>query len=233
MGYSFYEVYITALRAFSGMGFPYGADEDAAFIIAWLETNNLQGVKRLSDSITILDNQFNGILNIKDVDQVIDLNHQSILMKGPGIIDYFESFLENRKKVIFTLINCSDPLLLLPLLYKSSSQILFSQLIFYHSQKEINIHHVNKKKILIGKANTKHSFEQNQVKIILSNEKNISLIDHIEKEITNQSIQKNLALSLQPDLSAWNKISKIANRIFVPESEESRNLGAGGGDDND
>ena len=146
MGYSFYEVYITALRAFSGMGFPYGADEDAAFIIAWLEANNLQGIKRLSDSITILDNQFDGILNIKDTEQEIDLKHQSILMKGPGIIDYFESLLENQEKVIFTLINCSDPLLFLPLLYKSSSQILFSQLIFYHSENEIIIHHVNKKK---------------------------------------------------------------------------------------
>ena len=215
------------------MGFPHGADEDAAFIIAWLELNNLHGIKRFSDTITILDNQFDGILNITDKDQKIDLNNQSILMKGPGIIDYISSLLESREKIILTLVNCSDPFLLLPLLYKSSSQILFSQLIFYHSQKEINIHHVNKKKILIGKANTKHSFEKNQVKIILSNQKNISMIDHIKKEITDQSMQKNLALSLQPDLSAWNKISKIANRVFVPESKESRSRGAGGGDDND
>ena len=63
--------------------------------------------------------------------------------------------------------------------------------------------------------------------------KNISTIDNIEKEISNQSIQKNLALSLEPDKTAWDKISKIANRIFVPESEESRNRGAGGGNDND
>lgn len=233
MGYSFYEVYITALRAFSGMGFPHGADEDAAFIIAWLELNNLQGIKRFSDSISILDNQFDGTLNIKDDDQEIDLNHQSILMKGPGIIDYFSSLLENKKKVKFTLVNCSDPFLFLPLLYKSSSQILFSQLFFYHSENEINIHHIVKKKILIGKSNKKHSFTQNQVEIILSNQKNISMIDNIEKEITNESIQKNLALSLEPYKLAWKKISKIANRIFVPESEESRNRGAGGGDDND
>ena len=233
MGYSFYEVYTTAQRAFSGMGFPHGADEDAAFIISWLELNNLQGIKRLSDSISILDNQFEGILNINDNDQKIDLNHQSILMKGPGIIDYFGSLLESREKIILTLVNCSDPFLFLPLLYKSASQILFSQLIFYHSENEIIIHHIAKKKILIGKSNKKHSFTQNQVEIILSNQKNISLIDNVEKEITDQSIQKNLAISLEPDKLAWNKITKIANRIFVPESEESRNRGAGGGDDND
>ena len=233
MGYSFYEVYITALRAFSGMGFPHGADEDAAFIIAWLELNNLHGIKRLSDIINILDNKFDGTINIKDTDQEIDLNHQSILMKGPGLIDYFRSLLENREKIVFTLINCSDPLLFLPLLYKSSSQILFSQLIFYHFKKEISIFQIVKKKILIGKSNKKHSLIQNQVEIILSNQKNISTIDSTEKEITDESIQENLALSLQPDIKAWNKISKIANRIFVPESEESRNRGAGGGDDND
>ena len=51
MGYSFYEIYITALRAFNGMGFPHGADEDAAYIISWLELNNLQGIKKLTNSI--------------------------------------------------------------------------------------------------------------------------------------------------------------------------------------
>ena len=233
MGYSFYEIYTTALRAFNGMGFPHGADEDAAFIIAWLELNNLQGIKKLSDSITILDNQFNGILNIKDNDQEIDLNHQSILMKGPGIIDYFSSLLENQEKIKFTLVNCSDPFLFLPLLYKSTSQILFSQLIFYHSENEIIIHHIAKKKILIGKSNKKNSLTQNQVEIILSNQKNISPIKNIERQITDQSIQENLALALKPNIKDWIKVSEIANRTFVPESEESRNRGAGGGDDND
>ena len=43
MSYSFYEIYITVQRAFTAMGFPYGSDEDAAFIIAWLELNDFQG----------------------------------------------------------------------------------------------------------------------------------------------------------------------------------------------
>ena len=32
MSYSYYEVYTNAQRAFSGLGFPYGADEDAAYL---------------------------------------------------------------------------------------------------------------------------------------------------------------------------------------------------------
>ena len=233
MGYSFYEIYITALRAFSGMGFPHGSDEDAAYIISWLELNNLQGIKKLTNSIALLDNQYNGITNIKEADEKIDLNHKSVLMKGPGIIDYFESLLLNQDKVIITLNNCPDPFLLLPLLYKVSSRILFSQLIFYYSENKINIHQVTKNKTLIGKKNKKKYLKKNQAEIILSNQKNISPIKNIERQITDQSIQENLALALKPNIKDWNKVSEIANRTFVPESEESRNRGAGGGDDND
>ena len=215
------------------MGFPHGSDEDAAYIISWLELNNLQGIKKLTNSIALLDNQYNGTTNIKEADEKIDLNHKSVLMKGPGIIDYFESLLLNQEKVIITLNNCPDPFLLLPLLYKGSSRILFSQLIFYYSENKINIHQVTKNKTLIGKKNKKKYLKKNQAEIILSNQKNISPIKNIERQITDQSIQENLALALKPNIKDWNKVSEIANRTFVPESEESRNRGAGGGDDND
>ena len=48
MSYSYYEVYTNAQRAFSGLGFPYGADEDAAYIISWLEAFELDGINLLS-----------------------------------------------------------------------------------------------------------------------------------------------------------------------------------------
>ena len=44
MSYSYYEVYTNTQRAFAGIGFPYGADEDAAYIITWLELYNLKGI---------------------------------------------------------------------------------------------------------------------------------------------------------------------------------------------
>ena len=53
------------------------------------------------------------------------------------------------------------------------------------------------------------------------------------KIISEIEIQQNLSHSLKPKSIAWNKISKIANKTFVPVSDESRNKGAGGGDDND
>ena len=60
MSYSYYEVYTNAQRAFSGLGFPYGADEDAAYIVAWLEAFDLNGVKLFSSLYSKLDSSFNG-----------------------------------------------------------------------------------------------------------------------------------------------------------------------------
>ena len=67
MNFSYYEVYINVLRAFTGMGFPYGADEDAAFIIAWLELNKLNGIKLLANSIDNIDQKYDGKINMYKV----------------------------------------------------------------------------------------------------------------------------------------------------------------------
>ena len=74
---------------------------------------------------------------------------------------------------------------------------------------------------------------ESEVRITLSNE-DLSETNNTYKEIINEKIiQENLSYSLTPNENNWNKISMIANRTFVPESEESRNKGAGGGDAND
>ena len=52
---------------------------------------------------------------------------------------------------------------------------------------------------------------------------------NIKPSYINEAISK----GINPDLKSWKKISEIAFRTFVPESEESRAKGAGGGDAND
>ena len=70
MSYSYYEVYTNAQRAFSGLGFPYGADEDAAFIISWLEAFELNGI-HLFETI----NNFNEMNTfIKENKELLDFN---------------------------------------------------------------------------------------------------------------------------------------------------------------
>ena len=79
----------------------------------------------------------------------------------------------------------------------------------------------------------KNIINENEVKITLSNKDLKKTNDSYEEIINEKIIQKNLSKSLTPNENNWNKISIIANRTFVPESDESRNKGAGGGDAND
>ena len=89
-------------------------------------------------------------------------------------------------------------------------------------------------------ANTEHiissheiTIEKKQVKITMSSEDDLFFLDKIKREISSSTMQNNLAKSLNPTIEDWEIIEKIAQRTFVPESEESRIKGAGGGDDND
>jgi|TARA_B110000495_G_scaffold187192_1_gene186394 hypothetical protein len=231
MGYSFYEIYTTSQRAFRGMGFPFGADEDAAYIIAWLELNRLNGVGIFKDTIEKIDHQYDGVLNLKEFVSEVDFKHKSILMKGSGLIDFLQSNIGQDQKILININNCSNGILFLPLLYKANKNVRFLKLVYKDSNSKTNIFKIYGNKIF---HNIKKGFtKDNKLKIILSNE-GISKINSSYKEITNdKKIQENLSESLRPNENDWGIISTIANRTFVPESKESRNKGAGGGDAND
>ena len=84
-----------------------------------------------------------------------------------------------------------------------------------------------------GLSSHEIAVEKKQVKIIMSSEDDLFFPDVIKREISSSTMQNNLAKSLNPNIEDWEIIEKIAQRTFVPESEESRIKGAGGGDDND
>ncbi len=230
MGYSFYEIYTTSQRAFKGMGFPFGADEDAAYIIAWLELNKLNGVEIFKNIIEEIDYNYDGVLNYKEISKIIDFKKKSILMKGSGLIDFLQSKIYQDKEISTNINNCSNSILFLPLLHKANRNIRYLELIYKNLKKQNNIFKIYNNKIFYKIEENK--IDQNEVKITLSNS-NLNVIDNTYKEIINEKIiQENLSNSLTPNENSWNEISIIANRTFVPESEESRNKGAGGGDAN-
>ena len=145
MSFSYYEVYTTSLRAFSSMGFPYGADEDAAYIIAWLELNKFNGLNSLVNSIEVVDNKYDGKINPNSLNNSsLDLNYSSLLMKGPGLIDFYQSELGDKKDLHLTLNNCSNPEYLMPLLYRSSKKIHYSNAIWLDTNNQIQCCEVNK-----------------------------------------------------------------------------------------
>lgn len=233
MSYSFYEVYTIALRACGSMGFPYGADEDAAFMIAWLELNNLQGIRLFARSIDDFNNKYDGKIVFNNKGNDFNLKNTSVLMKGPGIIDYYESLLKNQNIIEATISNCIDPIFFLPLLYKTSPKICFSRMIHFNSDMKMISYQIKNKIIQIGLSSSEFTIEKNQVKIILSNQENFHSSKICDQEISPESIQHNLENALKPRTVDWEKIKILAQRTYVPESEESRVKGAGGGDDND
>ena len=112
------------------MGFPYGSDEDAAFIITWLELNNFQGIDLLANLINELDQKYEGKIKIDNLNKKINFQNKSILMKGAGLIDFMDSKMTNKNKISVKITKCKDGILFLPLLYKKSSFINLSQLTF-------------------------------------------------------------------------------------------------------
>jgi len=206
------------------MGFPYGADEDAAFMIAWLELHKLGGIQKLTELLNQINQKFNAKINLDDLKskKSINLYKISLLMKGPSLFDYLYEETKKNQYLEITLENCIDPIFIIPL---GNEKVCMD---------------ISKNKILIGKLENNIEILDGQVILKFSKndfrksyEKSILKINNIKREINNDVEQKYLKESLNPNPIHWDIISKLAHLTFVPASDESRNLGAGGGNDND
>ena len=226
VSYSYYEVYTNTQRAFSGLGFSHGSDEDAAFITTWLELCGLNGVKLLSLKIKDLDNSFKANIDPTEISSDFDFNNKSTLMIGPGLIDYLISRIDNNSNFKITFKNCNDPVFLIPLLYKYAKKSVNSQII---SNKNIQAQITNKY-IEINKEMISTTYQEDFDLLLTKNTINEQKLDiHIQSSKINEMLSN----GINPDKKSWDQISDIAFRTFVPESEESRSKGAGGGDAND
>ena len=226
VSYSYYEVYTNTQRAFSGLGFTYGSDEDAAFITTWLEVFGLDGIKLLKLKIEELDNTFNASIDPSKINDEFDCKNKSFLMIGPGLIDYLVSKIDKRDDFKLTFKNCSDPIFLIPLLYKYAKKNIYSQ--FLLDQKidvQITNENIRVNREIIS-TNYQRNFDLLLTKKIFNEQK-------LDINISSSNINNMLSKGINPDKKSWDLISKIAFRTFVPESEESRAKGAGGGDAND
>ena len=226
VSYSYYEVYTNTQRAFSGLGFSYGSDEDAAFITTWLELCGLNGIKLLNLKIKDLDNSFNANIDPSKINSDFDCNHKSTLMIGPGLIDFLISKVNNNINFKITMRNCDDPIFLIPLLYKYAKKNINSQIISSHKIQT----QITDKNIAVNKEIISTTYQEDFDLLLTKNTINEQKLDiHIQSSKINEMLSN----GINPDKKSWDQISEIAFRTFVPESEESRSKGAGGGDAND
>ena len=226
VSYSYYEVYTNTQRAFSGLGFSYGSDEDAAFITTWLELCGLNGIKLLNLKIKDLDNSFNANIDPSKINSDFDCNNKSTLMIGPGLIDFLISKVNNNIDFKITMKNCDDPIFLIPLLYKYAKKNINSQIISSHKIQA----QITNKNIAVNKEIISTTYQEDFDLLLTKNTINEQKLDiHIQSSKINEMLSN----GINPDKKSWDQISEIAFRTFVPESEESRSKGAGGGDAND
>jgi len=219
-------VYTNAQRAFSSLGFPYGADEDAAYIITWFELYNLKGIDLFCSFIATNDKEYNYKIDLVKNEKIIDLNNKSNLITGPGVIDYIVCKFNTNNVDEFSLINCYDPIFLVPLLCRYIKKNIYGKII---NDNDI-LCLVNKENISINKILFEKKIN-NSIKIILSNTPNKN--KKLDIDINLIDSKKYLSLGLSPNQNNWDKMSELAFKSYVPESEESRSKGAGGGDAND
>ena len=218
------------------MGFPYGADEDAASMVTWLELNELDGLKNFAKISKKINNKFSGNFKNTNIEfnKKINLNFDSLLMKGPGLFDYFFQNFKKRKYIEIILTNCIDPIFILPLAVKIAKKGMYINTYWINKNVMIELS-VSKNYVIINQQKNNLKINENEISIIMSIKpimKNIKSKKNQEK-INIKDNQKRLEESINPNKKHWNIISSFAKLNFVPESKFSRNKGAGGGDDND
>ena len=147
-------------------------------------------------------------------------------MIGPGLIDYLISKVDKKENLKLTIKNCNDPIFLIPLLYKYTKKNINSQFLL---DQKIDVQITNEN-IRVNREIISTNYQRN-FDLLLT--KNILKEQKLDINISSSNINNLLSKGINPDKESWEEISKIAFRTFVPESEESRAKGAGGGDAND
>jgi len=227
VSYSYYEVYNNALRAFRGLNFPYGPDEDAAYIIACLELYNLNGLNILANNLDKYDQNFDGKIKFNSSSNSFNLKNKISLMVAPGLTDYIISQMIKNDKISFELKNCSYFIFFIPIFIRIIRKKIFTSVKY----QNYDIFNINEEKLSISNYLTKNVYLKDDFKIIFSKTNN--KFDKLDINLKLSRSYDQLSKGINPNKNDWKKISEIAFRTYVPESDVSREKGAGGGDDND
>lgn len=241
MRVSYNEVYNLSKKLFEGLGFPYGADEDAAFMVAWLEHHGLDGLAQLQTALPGLS--FAG--GVTQVSQgpgsaVLDAGGASTLSAAPAAIDLATVLAQESGHGQVDLNHCRHPLFALPLAVKAIVRGLPLHLFWRESDKLYGFEANETAETL--RVLTDDVFEDLEVETlrILCGEDIPSRYglegSSVQSLWTRQDLLKReincLDQGISVDPEFWSCVVQLAGRVLVPATAESRR-GAGGGDAND
>ena len=168
MSYSYYEIYNNALRAFRGLNFPYGPDEDAAYIIACLELYNLNGLNILANNLGKYDQNFDGKIKFNSSSNSFNLKNKISLMVAPGLTDYIISQMIKNDKISFELKNCSYFIFFIPIFIRIIRKKIFTSVKY----QNYDIFNINEEKLSISNYLTKNVYLKDDFKITFSKTNN-------------------------------------------------------------
>ena len=228
------------------MGFPFGADQEAAHMVTWLEFNSMNGIKRLQNILGKIDKKYPvSFPKPKHRQSLVEFNFGGIstLVAGPTVIDFTILNLVNKKNKFIHVKNCSDQIYILGLASNAVRQgcdILISwpddKGNFLSARFNSHNKYLSLIKTLPFKISSKdlliqcYYSEESQRKIEKSDNKTLGKkIKMFEQE--NKYLKK--GIDLDPTDKVWKKLVKLGKRTFVPASEISRRLGAGAVDEKD
>jgi len=239
MRVSHYELHVTCKRAFAGLGFPDGVDEDAAHMVSWSELQGLRGLERLEGSLEALDRTCSGRLAPpleREGAVRVDGNGQSVLAIGSTAVDLATVLAGDQGKADVILDNCRDPELAVALAVRASGHGHHVRL-RWRSGDRIHIFDAeDSAQINSISAEDAEPTAENVLHIAAwpaSSERKEAPGGEIRWSLSPERARAVLATGIDVPEELWASLKRYGQRMLVPATDDSRVRGAGGGDANE
>jgi hypothetical protein len=236
-------------KVFQGLGFPAGADRDAALMVSWLATHQLPATRLLHDELPLLlatVPQPTTITARSVTQTILDSHGQSALFNASGAIDMAIAsiYATNHDRVTIVLSACHSPLfaIALPLLRPTIPGCFH---IHWQQQRQRYDFVVDAEKqsffygdldallddVTCDLSITWARGNDNALIALLSSDRGPPTIDAAEFA---KRARASVVHGIEVADPAWNEMIKLSRRILVAATPESRARGAGAGSsDND
>ncbi len=237
MKVSLNELHVKCRNAFRGLGFPPGADEEAAYIISWLEVHGFEGLRQFEGVCACLKrNAFPASVEFAN-NNTIDCSQCCGIAVAPGVFDYLRSDNIESGTNELTLNHCSKAILFLPLILKHIDARYFWQVEGFEETNKTQIK-IDAASERIVVTSLKQDYDRSNAQIRI---KRVSMLpSSVNKNgeyFTFASLQQReqhvIENGLDVDDKQWRFVLDTAKKALVPATDESRKKGAGGGDSND
>ena len=233
-----FELHATYADAFTMLGFPRGAANDAAALVGWSDRHGFEGVKRLADSLDRLEKtRFSSPAILADSPQGIELDAggASVLETGVPALDFTHS--GGAGICVVTLYNVEDIALSLGLGQVAMERELDLTVSWRCDEYLYQVFaHPVKDTLEVVVSPGAGGPESNVIVMTPAGDTERSRgIDAsvFPSALLAERARAALIDGIEVDDQAWVQVVRIAEQILIPESQTSRSTGAGVGADED